>query len=310
MSLKRLLLPFLCSLLCTIEAVAQEPSESSSFNRFSFTVTTTYHRNPWHDYNRALETVTRRIELDNNFLYPTGFYEKIKGDLTVGGEFGFHFTRDLRVLLTGQFGQLNSNFEFYPDPSVVPPEVGGSPAFQQELDFRFRAIGIGFSYGFSLGKKLALQPQIALEHYYGEFDLAWRHSHFSHGPIPVDTGEQLSASLDDATWGFNVGIALNWKFHKDVSFLVALDYRRAEFGAMRGPATYGFPASNMFFPFEAELVHADNYLGVRDTNEASSEREFFLPPLTFRTEPGDEARLPATIDLNAFGLRTGIQLSF
>ncbi|NIR52098.1 hypothetical protein GWO43_26245 [candidate division KSB1 bacterium] len=79
---------------------------------------------------------------------------------------------------------------------------------------------------------------------------------------------------------------------------------------MRGPATFGFPASNRFFPFEVELVQAVNYFGVRDTNEDSPETEFRLPPLTFLTEPRDEVREPATIDLNAFGLRAGIQLSF
>ncbi len=310
MSLKRAIFVFLYLLLYTIGSVAQEHTESRLFNRFSFTFTTAYHRNPWHDYNRALETVTRRIELDNFFLYPSGSYEKINGDLTFRGEFGFRFIKKLRVLWTGQFGQLNSAFEFFPDTSVVPPEAGGSPAFHQKLDFRVRGIGLGFSYEFSFGQKLALLPQIALERYYGELDLAWRHSRFSRGPLPIDSGEQLSANLDDATWGLNLGIALNWKVHKNLSFLLGVDYRRAKFDQMRGQATYGFPFSNRFSPFEAELVQAENYFGARDTSENSLEKEFFLPPLTFLTEPRDEARERAIIDLNAFGLRTGIQLSF
>ncbi len=308
MALKQLILVILYPLLSTVAAVAQERTDSRFLERVSFTVTTAYHRNPWNDYNRAVATVSRQVRQNTFFLYPTGFYEKINGDLTFRGELGFQLTEKLCVLFSGHFGQLNSGFEFFPEASELPPEAGSSPAFHQELNFGVRAIGIGLSYEFPVGKKLALLPKVALERYYGELDLAWRFSRVSVGPIPVDLGEQLSASLDDATWGLNLGIALNWSFHKNISFLAGLEYRRAELDQMQGRAKYGDQLYRGFFDFEAELVQAANYFGVRNLNIADA--EFHLPSLTFRTAPGLAARKPAAIDLNAFGLRTGIQLSF
>ena len=302
-------------LLCTTTAPAQKPAEARFLNRFSFTATTAYFRNPWNDYNRAVKTVVRQVELDTYFLYPTGSYEKINGDLIFRGEFGFRVIKKLRVLLTGSFGQLNSVFEFFPNTSKLPPLGAGSPAFHQKLDFKVKGIGLGFSYEFSVGKNLTLLPQITLERSYGTLDLDWRYDSSSRGPVGADTGEHLSASLSDATRWINVGIAMNWKLYKHVSLLVGLDFRRVEFDQMRGPATFN---DGEFYDFEANLVQAENYFGVRDTTPGDPNTyiddqgldNYLSRNLNFRTEPRPDAREPAVIDLTAFGLRTGIQWSF
>ena len=302
-------------LLCTTTAPAQKPAEARFLNRFSFTAATTYFRNPWNDYNRAAKTVVRQVELDTYFLYPTGSYEKINGDLIFRGEFGFRVIKNLRVLLTGSFGQLNSVFELFPNTSKLPPLGAGSPAFHQKLDFKVKGIGLGFSYEFSVGKNLALLPQITLERSYGTLDLDWRYDFSSRGPIGEDEGAQLSASLSDANWGISSGLALKWKFHKNVSFLMGLDFRRVEFDRMRGSATFN---DREFYDFEADLVQAENYFGVRDTTPRDPNTyiddqgldNYLSRNLNFRTEPRPDAREPAVIDLTAFGLRTGIQWSF
>ena len=296
-------------LLCTTTAPAQKPAEARFLNRFSFTATTAYFRNPWNDYNRAVKTVVRQVELDTRFLYPTGSYEKINGDLIFRGEFGFRVIKKLRVLLTGSFGQLNSVFELFPNTSKLPPLGAGSPAFHQKLDFKVKGIGLGFSYEFSVGKNLALLPQITLERSYGTLDLDWRYDSASRGPLGEDEGAQLSASLSDANWGVSSGIALKWKFHKDVSFLMGLDFRRVEFDRMRGSATFGYPSFNRVYDINVELVQAENYFGVRDRFPDDNVL-FSLPSLRFSTQPREDAREPAVIDLTAFGLRTGIQWSF
>lgn len=290
MSLKRVILILICFLMCSTDAFAQKHAGSQPFNRLSLTLAATYHRNPWKGYNHALEIATRQVELDNFFLYPTGYYEKINGDVSFNGTIGFQITKRLSILLNGLVGQMNSGFEFYADSSMVPPGAGASPAFQQQLDFSIHAIGIGVSYEYAVGNDLTLLPQVVLERYYGQLDLNWRHTRSSRGPIQPDNGDKLSASLDNATWGVNLGIALDWKFHENLSFLVGLDYRMAEFDRMRGPATYGYPGFNDFFPFEGELVQAVNFFGVRDLNENSPDKRFFMPPLNFLTEPGTEAR--------------------
>ena len=136
-------------------APAQKPAETRFLNRFSVTATTAYFRNPWQNYNRAVKTVARRVELDPFFLYPAGSYEKINGDLIFRGEFGFRLIRKLRVHLTGSFGQINSVFELFPNTSKLPPLGAGSPAFHQKLDFGVKSIGLGFSYEYSIGKNLA-----------------------------------------------------------------------------------------------------------------------------------------------------------
>ncbi len=296
-------------LLCTTTAPAQKPAEARFLNRFSFTATTTYFRNPWNDYNRAAKTVVRQVELDTYFLYPTGSYEKINGDLIFRGEFGFRVIKNLRVLLTGSFGQLNSVFELFPNTSKLPPLGAGSPAFHQKLDFGVKSIGLGFSYEFSIGKNLALLPQITLERSSGTLDLDWRYDSSSRGPVGADTGEHLSASLSDATRGINVGIAINWKLYKHVSLLVGLDYRQVEFNKMLGSATFGYPSLNRVYDINVELVQAANYFGVRDRFPDDNVL-FGLPSLRFSTQPREDAREPAVIDLTAFGLRTGIQWSF
>ena len=59
--------------------------------------------------------------------------------------------------------------------------------------------------------------------------------------------------------------------------------------------------------FIAELVEApNNYFGLK-ADEPSSH---FLPTLTFLTEPDVDARVPAVINLDSFGIRAGIQYSF
>ena len=106
-----------------------------------------------------------------------------------------------------------------------------------------------------------------------------------------------------------MGIAMNWKLYKHVSLLVGLDYRQVEFNKMLGSATFGYPSLNRVYDINVELVQAANYFGVRDRFPDDNVL-FGLPSLRFSTQPREDAREPAVIDLTAFGLRTGIQWSF
>jgi len=299
---------------CAAPAAAQDRGVLRQLDRVSLSVTGGYHLNPWDDYNGALDKVTRRIQKDRFFPQPTGNYDKIRGDASVNTTLVIHATSRWHLLLSVQYGQVDSGFEVFADTSAIPENASGGnrggPAHHQSMEFSFRSIGIGLSYAFPLTRTLVLHPSITAGLYRAQLDLSFRHTRFNLGPIPSDQDDDLSATLDDQALGGQLGLDLRWKLHSNVSLIAGLMYRRAVFDQMQGRGSLKktpWMAEDTPTSFDVELVEASNYFGVRPSKEEiRDEVESFIPTLTFLTEPGRDARKPTSVDLSAFGVRAGI----
>lgn len=305
-------------------APAQDRGVLRYLDRMSLSVTGGYHLNPWDDYNGALDTVTRRIERDPFFPNPTGQYDRINGDASVRATLGIRAFRELHVLLTGQYGQVSSDFEIFTDTTGIPEPEVFSPAHHQTMDFSFWSLGVGLGYAVPLTHALEVQPRVTVGRYSAQLDLSWRHFRNAEGPLPSDSdeGRSLSANLDDQAWGLEAGVDVSWNVFSNVSLLAGVQYRSAVFDQMRGRASgqdiiYGPDDGprGSDKSFKVELVEASNYFGVRPIEVPEGFRTQ-LPPLTFLTEPrslGDEERRkvrdPASIDLRSFGFRAGIRVN-
>lgn len=278
--------------------------------RLTFSLGSSYHFNPWKNYNRALETATQQIRLDAFFFEPTGFYEKINGDATARAAIGYEIFKRVQIQLTGQYGEFDSRFEFYPDSSKIPRGVT-SVAFHQGLGFNLRSLGFGLSYQLPIKKRFAIHAMAGLDRYTGKLDLRWRHTRSWRGPLPEDQGEQMQAKLKAHSWGWNLAAVLSYKLIGPVSFTAGAEYRHAKLTNLTGAATYGFPRSpESLQPFTAQLVTASNYFGVAVKEQSNPQALIDLPPLTFLTAPDSRARVPATIDLTALGLSAGLKIGF
>lgn len=302
----RTFLALACSAFSTY---AQNPSLFSP-QRLSLQLGSAYHFNPWGNYNNALATVSQEIRLNRFYIEPIGYYEKINGDLSARGTLGYHLPEispRLFLLLDGQYASLNAGFEFYPHPGKIPEQFI-SPAFHQEINFRFWSAGAGLLYQLPLAGKWSVQASAGVDRYSANLDLQWRYWPWTQGPLPVGEGEQLSATLEDASWGGQARLLLSWKQFGPVSLLAGAEYRFAKFKSFEGPATYIFSRERTFV---AELVEASNYFGVRVKEQPVQQNDMiYLSPLTFQTLPDENSRIPATIDLSGLGLTLGLQMEF
>jgi hypothetical protein len=293
--------------LTSSPASAQNPHRYS-LHRLSLSFASTYYFNPWNNYNDALSKVAGRIRLDPYFVEPQGYYEEINGDLAFQGALSYMVTGRVAAHVAGQYGQSSARFEFYPEPGKIPEFVFGT-AFHQNLDWSIWSIGVGASYQFPLRRGVNLKISASAERYTAHLDLAWRHSYFADGPLPEGDGVGVQANLQDQTWGGSLAVAVQWQLAGPLALLAGASYRFAQFDDLKGPAVYN--DSNLANgPFTAELVEASNYFGLRIKEQPAGDYSIILPPLTFLTSPDENARLPATIDLNSFGLTLGLQIGF
>lgn len=294
---------------CAAAGHAQNPSLFSP-QRFSVQFGSAYHFNPWKNYNNALATVSQEIRLNRFYIEPIGYYEKINGDLSAQAGLGYHLPEispHLSLLLSGQFARLDAGFEFYPDPGKIPAQFI-SPAFHQEINFRFWSAGAGLLYRLPLTEKWSVQASAGVDRFSANLDLQWRYWPWTQGPLPAGEGEQLSAKLEDDCWGGQARLLLAWKRFGPVSLLAGAEYRFAKFKSFEGLATHVFSRER---PFVAELVEASNYFGVRVKEQPGLEQDMiYLSPLTFQTLPDETSRVPATIDLSGLGLTLGLQMEF
>ena len=277
-----------------------------SLKRLSFSINAAYHFNPWHNYNNAVAKVVHQIRLDSFFHEPTGFYEKINGDAILRGGLGYQIFGGFNVSLTGQYGKTNSVFEFFPDSTRLPPDVT-SVTHHQNMSFKIRSLGLALNYQIPINRKLALNSRVGVDRYAGQLKMSFRHTRAWRGPLPADEGFRVSAKMNEDTWGWNISAGLIWKLSQKISILTAIDYRNVEFSRLEGPAIFKtFEAC----PFTAELVEATNYFGLGVKEIKDPDCSVFLPALTFLTEPSQEARVPATVNLTSVGLRVGLMIGF
>jgi len=312
---------------CAAPVAAQDRGVLRHLDRVSLSVTAGYQLNPWDDYNGALDKVTRHIEQDPFFPNPTGQYDKIKGDASVGATLGIRAFRGLHVLVDGRYGQVGADFDTFTDTTGVPEPEVFSPAHHQTMDFSFRSLGLGLGYAVPLTDAFEVQPKVTVGRYRAELDLSWRHFRDARGRLPEDSdeGRSLSASLDDQAWGVQLGLDVSWEVFSNVSLLAEVQYRSAVFDKMRGRASgeeviyyYGPapPESGVSDKsFKVELVKASNYFGIRPV-EIPEDYSTNISALTFRTEPLSlskeerrRVRDPASIDLKSFGFRAGFRIN-
>lgn len=274
--------------------------------RFSFSLSSTYYFNPWDNYNRAVETVTRQIELDKFFYQPQGEYEKINGDMMFKGNVNYHILPSLSVSLTGQYGSTAARFEMYPDWTVPAVLYGGSPGHRQEFSFDVYSFGLELAYRYPLNKTITFLAAAGLDSYTGKLTFEFSHDRFATGPLPDDTFPQYSAKMDDKTLGWNLALGGDIKLWGPLSFRIAGSYRHAKFSELRGSGQ-----ANIFTTvnFTGELVEAPNYFGIGIIEVLTPGYQgYTLPSLTFFTEPQPEVRVPAIIDLSSLGIQIGLRV--
>ena len=249
--------------------------------------------------------------MDNFFHEPTGFYDKINGDVTASGSLGYNITKNVSVLFTGQLGQIDSRFEFYPDKTKLPDNLL-SVAHHQKMTFDLHSLGFGLKRTFPISKQLTWFTTIGIDRYTGQLKMNWRHFRDSRGALPEGFGNLVAAEFKKSVWGWNVDAGLTRSIANRLSIQVGIHYRKIKFSRLQGIGSYKFGRINRDVEpehFIAELVEAPNYFGIR-VSEWEGDFFRYLPVLTFLTEPNEDARVPATINLNSFGIRVGIQYSF
>ena len=306
--LKKFLLPVIGLYFLSAPSHAQDERPGwLSTKRLSFALSTAYHFNPWHSYNNAVATVTERIRLDSFFFEPTGYYEKINGDLVLSGELGYKLAGGLSFLLSAQLADTDSRFEFFPDSTKLAPDKS-SVTHHQNMAFDLRSVGFGLSQSIAVSKRFSLSAAVGFDRYSGQLKMSFRHTRDWRGPLPEGEGLRVSATMKENTWGWRISTGLFWKLSNRISAFTGLEYRRAEFGSLEGPATFTFLGDGGACPFTAELVEAPNYFGVGVKEEPDC--YVGLPSLTFLTEPKRDARVPASVDLTSLGIRAGLKIGF
>ncbi|MCB0291595.1 MAG: hypothetical protein KDH97_15170 [Calditrichaeota bacterium] len=299
-----------------ISAFAQTASPGwLSFQRLSVNVQSGYFFNPWNDYNRAVETVGEQIRYDRRFFEPQGFYEQIRGDVCFQGGINYALSERLQIVVTGQLGGTGAGFEFYPDPEKIPDDQPffGETAFRQTLDFDLRSLGVGIAYRLPLSSWLALTAQGGIDFYHGELQLHWQYARGgARGPLEAGEGEVMKATLSENRRGWHAALGMRWKLLGPLILTAGLDYRSVKFPDLQGKGFYqaDYPGPDNSTEFTAELVKERNYFGVRAREEGQPDFYFYLPELTFNTEPFIGERTPATLDFSAIGIRTGISIGF
>jgi hypothetical protein len=282
-----------------------KPAHWLSYERLFLHISTAHHFNPWKNYNNALETVVRRIQLDSFFFEPTGFYEKINGDAMFRAGIGYRISRRLALRLAGQYSASEAIFAFYPDPLKVPGE-NFSPAHHQEIDFTLQSFGFGLDFTHPVSRKFLIHAFGSVDRYHARMNIDFRHSRAWRGPLPENEGWRVSADLQENKWGFHGFLGAGLRLYGPLQVNAGIAFRAISFARLQGPATDGTFAHR---PFIAHLVEAENYFGI-GVKSSPADYEPFLPDLTFLTEPGVDARVPATLDLTSFGPQIELKIGF
>jgi hypothetical protein len=311
-NMRRFILLSLSFLLFQIPAFSQEQMPGwLSLRRFSLTLNSTYFFNPWDNYNNAVGTVTRQIMLDKFFYEPTGEYEKINGDLLFKAGIGYQILPRFYVSINGQYGSSSAKFEFYPDWSIPPENWGGSVAHKQAFTFNIYSLGLGVFYRYPINEKISISAGGSVDSYTGKMSFEVTHDRWATGPIenePFVDYPLTTANLEDNSWGWNLDLGFHFKLVGALSAHIGGNYRHVNFSNIRGTGEQHY--SETPIGFSTELVKESNYFGLGNFEVHTPEWDWYsvLPPLTFFTEPDEEARTPATIDMSALGIQFGIVL--
>lgn len=299
-----------------ISASAQQTPSPGwlSFQRLSVDIQSAYFFNPWNDYNRAVETIGEQIRFDRSFFEPQGFYEQIRGDILFQGGINYALSARAQIAVTGQLGGTGAGFAIYPDLEKLPEDrpFFTQQAFHQTLDFDLRSLGMGIAYRLPLSRRLALTAQGGIDFYHGELQLAWRYDRSARGPLAEGEGEIMKATFSENRRGWRAGLGMRWKLLGPLTLTAGLDYRSIKFSGLQGKGFYqaDYPGPDNSTEFTAELVKERNYFGGRAREEGQPDFFFYLPELTFNTEPFIGERTPATLDFSALGIRSGISIGF
>lgn len=303
--LHRLLLFFL--FLPTL-AYSQE-SDWFSLGRFSLSISSGYHINPWKNYNQAVESAARNISANPRFIEPRGYYETVQGIGMLDGVASYRLFERFQILLGGSYGEIEAGVEFYPEPALLPSDRR-SLAFHQQLSYHQQAYGIGAQYEFPLQGGVLLTASTMIEYYRGDLELRWRYNRFATGPLPENGGENLLSDLSASTIGATLTGGAQYHVWGPVSITGQVRYRIATLKDFEGPATYK-PVPEFQRSFPAELVEASNFFGVRVKEQSDDPTmQVYLPEFTFLALPGESARVPATVKLSSFGFTGGVVITF
>jgi opacity protein-like surface antigen len=288
--------------------LAQEKSPGwFSPARFSLDLTSTYYFNPWDNYNRAVETVTKQIMLDKWYYEPRGEYQKINGDVLYRAGIRYEVLPKLGVVLTGQYGTTSARFEMYPDGLAQDENWYGSDAVRQEFTFDVYSFGIAADYRYPLTNRISARAGAGIQRYTGKLNFRIAFDHYATGPITEDAQWQYQADLKDNTLGWNLSLGVDVEVWGPVSLQLTGEYRQVSFSDLRGP---GESVGQVKYEFPVELVGALNYFGIAPEDRESRYYEWndVQNNFVFRTEPGPEAWKPATINMNALGIRLGLSI--
>ena len=267
-----------------------------------------YHFNPWQNYNKVMEKVSREIRLGNELKESTGFYDKINGDASLWANVSYQISGPWKAILLGSYSATAATFEVRPNPSTMS-SYDYQMDFQQEFDFTVWSAGFGIAREWPIAQNTTLETLVALEHHAAKFSYSYDLLFLEFGsPSDLPGGhDRLQADLTRKKWGGQVAISARRRLTGPLYASVRAIYRMVDFDNLTGPGFYFYFADNNL-PFAAQLVEANNFFGIGTEN---SEVLTSSNSLTFGTEPSNPfLRTPAKIDFSAFGVGIGLSLEF
>ncbi|HEY9164789.1 MAG TPA: hypothetical protein VIS48_01375 [Candidatus Kryptonia bacterium] len=280
-------------------ALAQDSPDSTSFlDRFSISLTGSYHYAPWKDLNADHNAVRDEVQLDPELRNPSGSAVNIFGDNQFEAAVGFEIMKGLSLLVGGSYFSSRSDFNLH---QVVDPT--STITLQDAFSLRTYMIGPGIQYEHHLSKVFSAVGSISAYRTFGKM-------HFEYGSTSWYV-QKSSADLSSTAWAGVLRGGLKMEVLPGFCVVGSIDYRLLRFREFTGTGRLGealvsnpINLSSSNNVYNARLVSEEASFGVL---LESSAYEAYYPHYAWSQNYYEVPTRNAVLELSGIGGELGIE---